>query len=78
MSEESKTTPLTWLVAKRGGLEAISDRATYRAASLASDCAILEINGKRTDENFESVEAACRAAFADYVRRHAPVLEVSP
>ena len=65
--------PLTWLVAERGGLEAITDRATYRAASLASDYAILEIDGKRTDEDFPSVEAACRAAFADYARRAAPL-----
>lgn len=73
-SPQPNVMPLTWLVAARGGLEATTDRATYRAASLASDYAILEINGKRTDEDFTSVEAACRAAFADYASRNpAPV-----
>lgn len=65
---DEKKTSLTWLVAERGGLEAVTDLATYRAASLANDYAILEINGKRTDQDFPSVEAACRAAFADHVR----------
>lgn len=63
--------PLTWLIAKRGGLEAVTEYVTYRAASLANDYAILEIDGKRVLQDFTSVEAACRAAFADHTLRFA-------
>jgi len=62
--------PLTWRVAEQG-IEAVTDFVTYRAASLASDYAILEINGKRVPQDFASVEAACRAAFVDHTRRAA-------
>nr|WP_325265950.1 hypothetical protein [uncultured Rhizobium sp.] len=69
---ETNVTQLTWLVAERGGLEAITDRATDRAISLASDYAILEINGERTGEDFASaVDARRAAAFADYISRSA-------
>lgn len=59
--------PLTWLSAK--GLEAVTDRATYRVYGVASDCVILEIDGKRAGKGFLSAEDACDAAFTDYVRR---------
>jgi len=70
-SPQSPAPPLTWLIAKRGGLEAVTQYVTYRAASLASDYAILEIDGKRVLQDFTSVEAACRAAFADHTLRSA-------
>lgn len=65
---ERRREPLEWLVAKAGGVQAEDGKTTYRAASLANDCAILEINGKRVDVDFATVEGAQR--FAEARRSH--------